>query len=141
MEYNDEQLLSPKEYEQLAKAYSLDMKKRDFAFVRLDKTDNTPLLKEIFETMNLIKSSLLALGNFLGTGALYTLNEQQIQNLELLFGVEHEPFPCHVGRDKTKCFLNYLSLESKLLQKLKKLVLLIQELRGKAPEVPNHLPI
>ena len=118
MNYNDEKMLSPASYQEMANQYSKTLKEKGFVFVSLDSSKEEALLHEAFELFYLLKGSLLALGGFLGTGALYSLNEKHLQKMTELYNKEFEFEAKHYSHDKTKTFLNMLSLESKLINKL-----------------------
>lgn len=118
MEYNDEKLLSIGEYEAMAKAYSQKLKEKGFIFVQIDAQENEALISECWELLRKIKSSLFYLGNFLGTGRMYSLNERQIKLFHTMFPDEEQVIRYKIRGDKTKCFLNMLSLENQLIIKL-----------------------
>ncbi len=118
MEYNDEKLLSIDEYEIMAKAYSAHLKDKGFIFVQVDGRENEQLICDTYELFCRIKSSLLFLGNFLNTGKLYTLNERQIKTFQIMYPSCEQNISYKIRGDKTKCFLNLQSLESKLLSNL-----------------------
>lgn len=118
MNYNDEGLLSPLGYQEMAKAYAEEINKKEFVFVRLDSSKEQAFLHECLQLLHLLKHTLFTLGGFLGTGALYNLNEKHILKIEKLFQISFEYKQKHIARDKTKCFLNMLSLESLLINNL-----------------------
>ena len=118
MEYNDEKLLSPDEYSVMAEAYSAALKKRGFVFVQVDALIDQKLIEEIFDCIGKIRSCLLFLGGFLGTGKLFQANERHTESLMLLFDIAFESPSHQIRGDKTKCFLGLLSLESKLISLL-----------------------
>ena len=118
MEYNDEKLLSISEYEIMAKAYSQKLKEKGFFFVQIDGRENNELIAECYKLLLKLKSSLFFLGNFLGTGRMYALNERHIKLFQTLFPECDNVERYKIRGDKTKCFLNMLSLESQLLIKL-----------------------
>lgn len=117
MEYNDEKLLSISEYETMAKAYSQKLKENGFVFVEIDARNNDALICECFDLFLKLRSSLFFLGNFLGTGRLYSLNERQIKTFRTLYP-DCEMRRFKIRGDKIKCFLNTLSLEFCLISKL-----------------------
>ncbi len=116
--YNDEQLLSVTDYENLAKAYSSALKNKGFMIVQVDSEANKILLNEIFENLYSIKTYLFNLGGFLGTGKFYSLNERQLKKLSILFDYERAEFKTNPPRDKTKCLLKFLSSECRLIKNL-----------------------
>lgn len=118
MDFNDEPLLTPESYGQIAKAYKQALKDKGFVFVAFDKSDNESALKEVFDTIWLLHDNLFALGGFLGTGAMFNLNEKQILALQNMFEYNYERKKAKLYGDKTKLFLNMLSLENILINKL-----------------------
>ncbi len=118
MRYDDEQMLSMEGYEAMAKAYASSLRKQGFIFVQIEDNQFDEQINEIFITMSKLKSSLLFLSNFLGTGRLYSANERHIETLKLLFDFDYVCPSFRIKGDKTKCFLNTISLESKLLNLL-----------------------
>jgi len=80
------------------------------------------LVGEVFENLFKIKSYLFALGGFLNTSIFYSLNERQIKKLSLIFDYDnHNINSTKQHRDKTKCFLAFLSEECLLIKNLIKL--------------------
>lgn len=118
MIFNDEQLLSPDQYEVMAKAYSNSLKQKGFVFVSFDKSGQGEILSEVFDLLCLLRDHLFALGGFLGTGAMYNLNEKHILALQKIFDYDFNYSRTNLLHDKTKLFLNMLSLENILLSKL-----------------------
>lgn len=118
MEYNDEQILNVNDYELMAKAYASELKKRGFMVVQIDSQQNQELVKETFEKFLLVKSHLFILGGFLNTGKFYSLNERQLKKFSLLFDISLVPQEPKLPRDKTKCFLSFLSHEFLLIKNL-----------------------
>lgn len=118
MEYNDEKLLSVSEYETMAKAYSKNLRDKGFIFVQVDSEQNEAMLHEIFVNFLQLKSSLFFLGGFLNTGKLYSLNERHFKIFQTLYPEVRTTETFRVRGDKTKCFLNMISLESKLISSL-----------------------
>lgn len=123
MDFDDGKILTPNEYLDMAKAYAQDLKNHGFVFLRLNYSQSESALKELLDTMMLQKSNLFALGGFLGTGNLYSLNEQQIKKIQQLFGTTTDYKKTNFYKDKTKCFLNMLSLESLVISKMLNLAL------------------
>ena len=117
MEYNDEQILSIPTYEAMAKEYASMLKKRGFMLVQVGGEDIS-LANEVFNLLLKAKSLLFALGGFLNTSKFYSLNERQIKKFAIMFDLnplsEKTPLP----RDKTKCFLAFLSNEFLLIKSL-----------------------
>ncbi len=118
MEYNDEQILGLQDYENIAKAYSSALQKRGFMIVQIDNDKYKEVLKEVFDQLFIIKSTLFMLGGFLNTSKFYSLNERQIKKISLLFDIEVNAPHFSPPRDKTKCFLTFLSHECKLINLL-----------------------
>lgn len=118
MEYNDEQLMTINDYEMMAKAYASELKKRGFMVVRIDEERNFELIQYIFVDLIKIKSQLFMLGGFLNTSKFYSLNERHLKKLITLFDIATETPSFSLPKDKTKCFLSFLSTECDLLKKL-----------------------
>ncbi len=122
MEYNDEQICSIDDYENIAKAYTAALKSRGFMIIQVDNEASRQLLSEIFELMVTIKNSLFMLGGFLNTSKFYSLNERQLKKLALLYDFQIPTLQNQAPRDKTKCLLYFLSNECKLINSLVKLL-------------------
>ena len=118
MQYDDNQLLSISEYEAMAKAYASELKKRGFMVVQINDELNSQLLQQVFDDLLQIKSFLFSLGGFLNTSAFYSLNERQIKKLSILLDFSPAISLEKVPRDKTKCFLAFLSREMHLIRLL-----------------------
>lgn len=118
MEYNDEILPSFEQYEEMSKAYMKNMRKNGFLFVKVDDEETSILVSNIFDILGKIRSCLFFMGGFLGTGKIYSLNDRHIEALKLLFDYDYTFPPYKIRGDKTKCLLNFLSLESKLIKTL-----------------------
>ncbi len=117
MEYNDEQILNVSAYELMAKEYATMLKKRGFMLVQVGDEDGV-LAGEVFSFLLKAKSLLFALGGFLNTSKFYSLNERQVKKFAIMFeGVEcgEKITP---PRDKTKCFLAFLSNEFSLIKQI-----------------------
>ena len=118
MNYNDEALLSPEGYVEMAKAYSDALKKEGFIFVNFNNGDFNKNLQDVFSKISLLRDNLFALNGFLGTGAMYNLNEKHILALQKFFNYEFVYKKVKLYNDKTKLFLNMLSLENELINRL-----------------------
>ncbi len=117
MEYDDFVCPTPDEYEQLARAYSNSLKEKGFVFVRLDSEAVNVLVDEVFDLLFKLRSSYRMLGNFMGSDRFYSLNEEQIETMRNLFDYKQNR-GFKLNWNKTKCFLNAISLENRLLIKL-----------------------
>lgn len=117
MEYDDFVCPTPDEYEVLAKAYSDSLKEKGFIFVRLDNEGVNILIDEVFDLMFKLRASYRSIGNFMGCDKFYNLNEEQIDILRTKFNYKQNR-GFKVNWNKTKCFLNAISLENRLLIKL-----------------------
>ncbi len=117
MEYNDEQILSIPAYEAMAKEYASMLKNNGFMFVAVGD-DDTSLAKQVFLIMLKSKSLLFAMGGFLNTGKFYSLNERQLKKFAIMFDLTPTAEKISLPRDKTKCFLAFLSTEFKLIKQL-----------------------
>ncbi|MBQ8444184.1 MAG: hypothetical protein IJX25_02400 [Clostridia bacterium] len=118
MNYNDEGLLSIEQYEVMAKAYADALKKRGLKIVNIDDEIDERDVDEIFDKISNIKSLLFTLGGFLNTSTFYSLNERQLKKLLIIFDKDTIPSHHVKTRDKTKCFLSFLSCEFALTSKL-----------------------
>ena len=115
--YNDEQILSEKDYEEIAKAYQNLSKNEKFQFL----ISQSPSLQEVEDILSLFanqKALLLNLGGFMGTGRFYSLHCRQIKKIEIIFEREVPPSMQTRFVDKTKLFLSFLSKEFELTKKL-----------------------
>ncbi len=117
MEYEDFAFLSPNEYEQLAKAYSNALKEKGFIFVRLDEEGVSNLVDETFDLMFKLRSTYRSLGTFMGSDKFYALNEEQIETMRKMFSYKQNR-GFRLSPNKTKAFINAISLENRLVMKL-----------------------
>lgn len=117
MEYNDFCCPTPDEYEALAKAYSNSLKEKGFIFVHLEGESVRVLVDEVMDLMFKLRSSYRALGTFMGADKFYALNEEQIDYLRDMFDYKQNR-AFKVNFNKTKNFVNCISLENRLLIKL-----------------------
>lgn len=117
MEYDDFVCPTPDEYEQLARAYSNSLKQKGFVFVRLDSEGTSVLVDEVFDLMFKLRATYRALGNFMGSDKFYSLNEEQIEVMRGMFSYKQNR-GFKMNWNKTKCFLNGISLENRLLIKM-----------------------
>lgn len=117
MEYDDFACPTPDEYEALARAYSNSLKQKGFIFVRLDTEGMNVLIDEVFDLMFKLRASYRMLGQFMGCDKFYALNEEQLELLRDKFNYKQNR-GFKMNWNKTKCFLNTISLENRLLIKL-----------------------
>ncbi len=117
MDYDDFVCPTPDEYEILAKAYSNSLKEKGFVFVRLDTESVNVLVDEVFDLLFKLRATYRSLGSFMGSDKFYALNEEQIKKLRELFSYKQNR-GFKMNWNKTKCFLNGVSLENRLLIKL-----------------------
>lgn len=117
MEYDDFACPTPDEYENLAKAYMQSLREKGFVFVSLEREEQKLLIDEVFDLMFKLRASYRLLGPFMGCDRFYKLNEEQIDTLRQMFDY-HANRGFRVGWNKTKCLLNSISLENKLLIKM-----------------------
>ena len=113
--YNDE--LLPENFEQMAKAYSQNLKNKGFVFIRLEEEEFNLLLSEIFVLFAKMKACLNHLDKFLDS----TMLKTQIDNAQSLlckkFGnKKSHKFKC--VEDKNLTFLSLVSIENMLTIKL-----------------------
>lgn len=117
MEYNDFACPTPDEYENLAKAYMQSLRDKGFVFISLENEAQKMLVDEVFDLLFKLRASYRALGSFMGSDKFYQLNEEQIEVLRDMFSYTHNR-GFRIAWNKTKCFLNCISLENKLLIKM-----------------------
>lgn len=117
MEYDDFVCPTPDEYQALAKAYSNSLKQKGFVFISLDNESKNILIDEVFDLMFKLRSSYRMLGNFMGSDKFYALNEEQLETLRELFSYKQNR-SFKINWNKTKCFINAIGLENRLLIKL-----------------------
>lgn len=115
--YNDEQVLSEKDYEAIAKAYNDLSKNEKFQFL-VSQTLPQQEVEDILTLLETQKVLLLNLGGFMGTGRFYSLHCRQLKKIEIIFEKEVPLSSQNRIFDKTKGFLSFLSKEFELLQKL-----------------------
>lgn len=120
MEYNDDQLSTQENYERMARAYASALQQQGFVFVRLQDENISFLIDEIFENLFMLRASYRYLGTFLDSNKFLDLTNNQIEELREMFNyTKNRGFQIRVN--KTKCFLNAIALEAKLLVKLSEL--------------------
>lgn len=117
MEYNDERLQSQEDYQKLATAYADALKQNGFQIISVSQPHQQDI-EEIFGNLYKIKSLLFCMGGFLGTSAFYSLNERQLEKFKLIFEYTSCPSSPIKTRDKTKCFLSFVSTELSLINQL-----------------------
>lgn len=122
MEYNDEQILTASDYENMARAYASTLKNRGFIIVQVDNDKQKEEIAEIFNNLYKIKSCLFSLGGFMNTSQFFSLNERQLKKLIALFDYNQDLPIERPPRDKTKCFLTFLSTEFLLIKNLISLI-------------------
>lgn len=118
MEYNDEILASFEQYEKMSKAYMANMRKNGFMFIKVSDEETSTLISHLFTTLGKMRSCLFFMGGFLGTEKIFTATDRHIESLKLLFDYNYNFPPYKIRGDKTKCLLNFLSLESSLIKDL-----------------------
>ena len=111
--YNDEDLPTFENFERMAKEYSNNLKNNEYKL--FPNTENASLLvDDMFDLLFKLRSSYRFLNGFLGSDKLLNLTENQIESLRELFSFrKNRGFRIRVN--STKCFLNTISLETKLL--------------------------
>lgn len=117
MEYDDFVCPTPDEYETLARAYTSSLKEKGFVFVRLDSEGTGVLVDEVFDLMFKLRATYRALSSFMGADRFYELNEEQIEVMRKMFSYKQNR-GFKMNWNKTKCFVNAISLENRLLIKL-----------------------
>ena len=119
--YKDEQILSVNEYEKIAKAYADALKKKRLKIVHSEDFFDERLVESIFEKFSIIKACLFALGGFMNTSSFYSLNERQMKKFNIIFDTYSFPHKTAPFRDKTKCFISFISNEFSLINDLIKI--------------------
>lgn len=117
MEYNDDAFPTLSNIEEMAKAYNISLKEKGFVFINLEEEGKNLLIDEIFDLLFKLRSSYRFLGRFMDSNLMLDLTEKHINSLRETFGNENNR-GYFVSTNKTKCFLNALSLESMLSLKL-----------------------
>lgn len=118
--YEDNSFPSLDSYEKMAKAYSDALKDKGFLFIPLNQENFDFLIEEIFDILFKLRSSYRFLNGFLGSDKFLDLTEQQIEVLRKEFNYEKNR-AFRLRTNNTKCLLNNISLECKLLLKLNEL--------------------
>ena len=120
MEYDDELKPTPQMYAEMAKAYSATLKEQGFVFIRLSAEDYNFLVDEVFDLLFKLRSSYRFLKGFMESNRFFNLNEDQINNLRTMFKyTKNRAF--QIRTNKTKCFINSIALENRLILKLNEL--------------------
>lgn len=93
------------------------LRDRGFVFISLENESQKLLIDEVFDLLFKLRASYRMLGSFMGCDRFYKLNEEQIDILRQKFDYRaNRGF--RLGWNKTKCLLNCISLENKLLIKM-----------------------
>ena len=113
--YNDE--IMPDDFEQIAKAYSANLKKNGFIFIRLEEEEFKLLLSEVFIIIEKMKSCLDYLRSHIDSKQLKNvLIEAEISLTEKFECKKKYKFRCI--SDKNQTFLGLIGLENLLILKL-----------------------
>lgn len=113
--YNDE--LMPENFEQIAKAYSKNMKKKGFIFIRLEEEEFNLLLGEVYVIIGKMKACLNHLQSHIDSKDLK--NKLIDAEIALTEKFEHrKPHKFRCIEDKNTTFLSLISLENMLILKL-----------------------
>lgn len=113
--YNDE--LLPKNFEQIAKAYSNSLKNKGFVFIRLDEEEFNLLLGEVYVIIGKMKACLDHLRTHIDSKELKCkLIDAEIALTEKFEHKKPHNFKC--VEDKNTTFLSLISLENMLILKL-----------------------
>lgn len=113
--YNDEMM--PQDFEQIAKAYSKNMKKKGFIFIRLDEEEFKLLLGEVYVILGKMKACLEHLRSHIDSKELKCkLIDAEIALTEKFEYKKPHKFKC--VEDKNTTFLSLISLENMLILKL-----------------------
>ncbi len=117
MVYDDEKVADLSQIENMAKEYSNVLKEKGFVFVNLNEIGKNILVKEIMEILFKLRASYRSMQNFLSSFSMYELTNKHIDNIRELFSIE-ENKGFFVRCNNTKCFLNSVALENRLITKL-----------------------
>lgn len=120
MEYNDSKIPTLEDYEKLAKAYAESLKDKGFVFIRLDNENYNFLLDEVFDILFKLRATYRFLGTFLEANQFLELTNGHIEKLRNLFDYKKNR-GFRIRGDRTKAFLNSVSLENRLIIKLNSL--------------------
>ena len=115
--YNDDQILSEKDYEAIAKAYQNLSNNERFQFL-ISRSLPLQDVEEILTLFGDIRTLLLNLGGFMGTAKFYSLHCRQLKKIEIIFEKDVPLSSQNKYFDKTKTFLSFLSKEFALTQKM-----------------------
>lgn len=117
MGYDDEAIASVDTIEEMAKAYGKSLKQKGFVFINLEEHGKNLLVDEVFDLLFKLRASYRYLGTFLDSNKMLSITETHIASLRELFNIE-ENKGFFVANNRTKCFLNTVSLENALAIKL-----------------------
>ncbi len=113
--YNDE--LMPNDFEEMAKAYSKNLKKKGFVFIRLEEEEFSLLVDEVLVLLAKMKASLIRLKNRLKSDKLMNrlegFEEKLLQKFE---NKKPDSFKC--VENENQAFLGFVSIENMLIIKL-----------------------
>ncbi len=120
MSFDDNQFSSMEAFENMAKAYYSNLKEKGFVFIRLFDENLDFLIDEVFDIFFKLKSAYQSMKGFMGSGLFLEMTNEQIDELRKLFSyTKNRAF--QVRTNNTKCLLECVSLESRLILKLNEL--------------------
>lgn len=113
--YNDE--LMPDSFEEMAKAYSIALKKKGFIFIRLEEEELNLLINEILVLLSKMKACLIRLQDSLDGNKLFCQLEKCEENIVGKFpNKKTQNF--HYLENENSAFLSLISIENMLIIKL-----------------------
>lgn len=118
MEYNDEAIANLEAFEEMAKAYHLSLKDQGFVFLNLEEEGKSLLIEEVFDILTKLKVSYKNLGCFFDSQNMLSLTNDDLENISKMFSVKPSCNFYVSNLNKTKCFINSISLENELILKL-----------------------
>ena len=113
--YNDE--LMPNDFEEMAKAYSKNLKKKGFVFIRLEEEEFSLLVDAVLVLLAKMKASLIRHKNRLKSDKLMNrlegFEEKLLQKFE-----NKKPHNFKCVENENQAFLGFVSIENMLIIKL-----------------------
>ncbi len=114
----DDEKIASQNLDEMQEAYNKEISKKGFIFISLDRSLENSFLNDVLSLLSQSNSCLMALGGFLGTSSLYSLNEKHILVLSKFYKRKINFQSKTLSRNKTKTLLELLSIEFMLTNKL-----------------------
>jgi len=140
MEYNDNIFPTPDKIEEMAKAYSSSLREQGFLFIKLNNEEYSFLIDEVFDILFKLRSSYRFMKGFMNCNLLLELNERQIDKMRRIFDYKTN-HAFQVKTNKTKCFINSISLENKLFLKVNELAQKSEKFLELSSIINERLPL